>query len=134
VTVVGQEQGLSGWVRPTTESVVEAASLVCRRLGASLLIVVTNSGRTALALSKLRHATPTLALADDPEIARAMSLYWGVCPLLSPAIAAPEQTSNFALEWARERGLINRGDRVVLVRGTMPNDPSHNAMFVQEVP
>ena len=133
VSVVGQEQGRAGWVQSTTESIVEAASLVCRRLGAALLIVVTHSGRTALALSKLRYATPTLALADDAEVARAMALYWGVCPLLSPAIASPDQTSNFALEWAREGGLIARGDRVVLVRGTMPNDPTHNAMFVQEV-
>jgi pyruvate kinase len=131
--VVGQERGRSGWVQPITEGVVEAASLVCRRLGAALLVVVTNSGRTALALSKLRYATPTLALADDAEVARAMALYWGVCPLLSPSIASPEQTSNFALDWAREGGLITRGDRVVLVRGTMPDDPSHNAMFVQEV-
>jgi pyruvate kinase len=133
VTVVGQEKGRAGWVQPTTESVVEAASLVCRRLGSPLLIVVTHSGRTALALSKLRYATPTLALADDPEVARAMALYWGVCPLLSPSIASPEQTSNFALDWAREGGPIARGDRVVLVRGTTPDDPSHNAMIVQEV-
>jgi hypothetical protein len=29
--------------------------------------------------------------------------------------------------------LITRGDRVVLLQGTMPSNPSHNAMFVQEV-
>jgi pyruvate kinase len=131
--VIGQKQGRAGWVQPITESVVEAASLVCSRLNAPLLIVVTHSGRTALALSKLRHATPTLALADDAEIARGMALYWGVSPLLSPAIAAPEQTSNFALAWAEDRGLIVRGDRVVLLRGTRPDEPSHNAMFIQDV-
>jgi pyruvate kinase len=125
--------GRGGWVQPITESVVEAASLVSRRLGAALLIVVTHSGRTALALSKQRHATPTLALSDDFELARAMSLYWGVTPLHFPAATDSEQALAFALAWARERGLVARGDRVVLVSGTMPNSPIHNGMLVREV-
>ena len=52
-----------------------------RRLGASLVIVSTNSGRTALALSKQRYGPPTLALSGDPRVARAMALYWGVTPV-----------------------------------------------------
>ena len=131
--VVGQEPGRAGWVQPITACVIEAASQVCRRLNAALLVVVTHSGRTALALSKLRHATTTLALTDDAEIARAMALYWGVSPVHCPAITEGEQALGIALEWARSRELITRGDRVVLVQGTVPNNPSHNAMFVQEV-
>ena len=61
-------------VLPITEGVVEAASLVCRRPGAALLIVITHSGRTALALSKQRHPTPPFALCPAPEVARALSL------------------------------------------------------------
>ena len=50
----------AGRVQPITESVVEAASLISRRLNAALLVVATHSGRTALALSKHRnpHADP----------------------------------------------------------------------------
>jgi pyruvate kinase len=97
------------------------------------LIVSTHSGRTALAISKLRYPTPALALSDDAEVARAMALYWGVCPLYCPEIHDPDKTLAIALDWARERSLIASGDRVVLLRGTMPDDPSHNAMIVQEV-
>ena len=52
---------------PITDAIVEAASAVCRRLSAALLVVATHSGRTALALSKQRNASPTLALTDNPE-------------------------------------------------------------------
>jgi pyruvate kinase len=131
--VVGQAPGRSGWVLPITEGIVEAVGRVCRRLRAALVVVSTHSGRTALALSKLRYPTPTLALSDDPEIARALALYWGVCPIHCPDIDAPEHTLDVALDWARAREMIAAGDRVVLVRGTMPGHPSHNAMFVQEV-
>ena len=120
-------------VSPITEAVVDAAGLACRRLGAALLVVATSSGRTALAASKARNATPTLALADDAETARAMALYWGVTPLVAPGIADVEHARAVALGWARAHGLARPGDRIVLVRGTIPGNPAHNALLVSEV-
>ena len=113
---------------------VEAASLVSRRLGAALLVVATHSGRTALALSKQRHATPTLALADDrrdrPRHGPLLGGHAAPRPARSPTSSTP---STFALDWARARDLVAPGDRVVLVSGTIPGNPTHNAMLVQEV-
>ena len=123
----------AGWVQPITESVVEAVSLVGRKLGATLVIVASHSGRTALALSKQRYAPSTLALAQDLETARAMALYWGVTPIYAPDTAESSRASEFALGWARERNLVKPGDTVVLVQGTMPNHPSHNTIAVQVV-
>lgn len=122
-----------GFLTPITEGIVEAASQACRRLNAALLVVATHSGRTALALSKHRHATPTLALTDNIEKSREMALYWGVTPIYFPDITQGATAMQFALEWAGARGLISKGDRVVLLRGTVPGNPVHNAMFVQEV-
>ncbi len=130
---LGPGKGRAGWVQPITESVVEAVRNVTRRLGASLVIVSTNSGRTALALSKQRYAAPTLALSGDPAVARALALYWGVTPVNAPEQATGEAAVHFALDWARERGLASGGDYVVIVQGTMPNHPSHNAMMVEVV-
>jgi pyruvate kinase len=93
------EQGPSsrrGWITPITEGVVDAASLACRRLDAKLLVVATHSGRTALALSKHRHPTPTLALTYSTEVSRSMSLYWGVTPVHFPEITDVEQALAFA--------------------------------------
>jgi pyruvate kinase len=130
---LGPEEGCAGWVQPITESMVEAVRQVSRRLSATLVIVSTNSGRTALALSKQRYASPTLALAADPAVARALALYWGVTPVFTPEAARSEQARAFALSWARSRGLIAPGDRIVIVHGTTPNHPSHNGMFVEMV-
>ena len=130
---IGPGSSREALVQPITESVVEAASVVGRRLGASLVIVSTHSGRTALALSKQRSATPTLALSHDPIAARAMALYWGVTPLTTPKEVDAAGTFDFALNWAREHNLVSRGDRLVLVQGTMPNSSIHNGMLVQEV-
>ena len=120
-------------VSPTTEAVVEGASLVCRRLGAALLVVATHSGRTALAVSKRRNATPTLALADSAANARVMALYWGVTPLVSPDISDADGAMSFAMSWSKSQGLIQAGDKIVLVRGSFPGGGVDNAMLVQEV-
>ncbi len=125
--------GRAGEVEPITEAVVEAASLASRKLGAALLVVATRTGRTALALSKHRHAAPTLALAADPENARAMALYWGVTPLFCPEFGGVDHVLAFALDYARARDLVRPGDRVVLVCGTLPGDAAHDAMLVREV-
>ena len=124
----------TGWITPITEGVVDAASLACRRLNAALLVVATHSGRTALALSKHRHPTPTLALADSAEGARMMALYWGVTPVPLPDLADREQRRAVIEDWCRDRGLITSGDRVVIVRGTLPDDPTHNEIEVREIP
>ncbi len=124
----------AGRVQPITESVVEAASHISRRLNASLLAVATHSGRTALALSKQRNPALTLALAHTPETARAMALFWGVTPLPMPDITSPDQLRVFILDWCRVRGLIAPGDRIVGIRGSLPDDPTHNEIVVLEVP
>ena len=122
-----------GWITETTEVVVEAAAMACRRLKAKLVIVATHSGKTAIALSKQRYDSPTLAQTDGPAQARKMSLLWGVTPMLVPELTDGTQSLALALDWARDRGLVAKGDRVVLVRGLIPGNPVHNAVLVQEV-
>ncbi len=120
-------------VQPITESVVEAASLISQRLNAALLVVDTHSGRTALALSKHRNRTPTLALTRDQSTARGISLFWGVTPLPLPDITDRSQLRTFVVDWCRARSLLATGDRVVRIRGTVPDDPTHNEIEVYEV-
>jgi pyruvate kinase len=86
-----------------------------------------------LVLSKQRNSAPTLAVAHDPQTARAMALYWGVTPLPRPDIASPDELRAFILDWCRERGLIAPGDCIVGIRGSQSDDPTHNEIVVLEV-
>jgi pyruvate kinase len=122
-----------GWITPVTEAMVDAASVACRRLNAALLVVATHSGRTALALSKQRHETPTLALARTPEMARTMALYWGVTPTYVHDLVNLEDVLHHLEDWAKRHDLIRSGDNVVLLRGTIPGNPVQNALAVHHV-
>jgi pyruvate kinase len=122
-----------GWITETTEVVVEAAAMVCRRLRATLVVAATHSGRTAIALSKQRYDAPTLALTDVDALARKLALLWGVTPIVVPELTDGVKAMADALEWAASRGLVSKGDRVVLVRGLVPGNAVQNAVLVQEV-
>ncbi len=97
----------AGQVRPITESVVEAASLISRRLNVALLAVATHSGRTALALSKQRNPAPTLA----PGARRTHRPRHG--PVLGRHAAADARPARSRVSPGRDRGMVQgaRDDR-----------------------
>ncbi|QDV33652.1 pyruvate kinase [Tautonia plasticadhaerens] len=133
-TAPGGPADRAGWISPITEAVVESASLACRRLDAALLVVATRSGRSALAVSMQRNRTPTIALAPSEGVARQLSLLWGVVPLILPgAGSGGDGPVDHALSWAKTKGLVSTGDRVVVLRGFFPDHPTHNTMVVREV-
>ena len=63
-----------------------------------------------------------------------MALFWGVTALPMPDITERYQLRAFVLDWCRTRGLIAPGDRIVGIRGSLPDDPTHNEIVVYEVP
>jgi pyruvate kinase len=124
---------LSEIVDPLTEATVDAACLVTQRLDAPLLVVATESGRTALALSNRRPNGTILALTRNVQVARLLSVCWGVtCVVVADTFQA-EQELAFAIDWARSRGLVRAGQRVVLLRGEMPDQAESRAVLAREV-
>ena len=80
--------------------------------------------------------TSTVGWKSDHELARAIKAVhptMKICFVGPPVTTDPERALDFALDWARERGLVKPGDRVILVRGTMPDNPIHNGILVREV-
>ena len=122
----------AGMVTPITESVVVAASMIADQLNASLIVVETHSGRTAAALSNQRGGTLILALAHDLATVRPMSLLWGVVAEPMPKVSSRDEFRDFIVQWGRAHGLIAAGSRIVLIRGSDPQDSTHNELEVFE--
>jgi pyruvate kinase len=75
---------LAGLVNPITEATVDAACLAAARLDAPLLVIATESGRTALALSNRRSTAAILALTRTEAVVRLLAPCWGVTPWCRP--------------------------------------------------
>jgi pyruvate kinase len=121
--------------RLTTEAMVVGAAAAVRELNADLIVVATDSGRTALALSRQRSSVPILAVTHRPETARRMCLYWGVHSLNSQL----ERHSATALldhvvKWGLEHRALKSGNRVIVVGRGNWLDAGHDVIMVHEVP
>jgi len=132
-TARGTSASLTGFVEPITEAAVDAACLVAQRLDAPLIVVATESGRTALALSNRRPPATILAATRTEQIARTLAVCWGVTPVVQPEAASAEEVLAFATEWARSRRLVWQGQHVVLLRGQVPGQDRSRAVLAQEV-
>ena len=130
-----ESASLSGLIDPITEAAADAACLIARRVDAALIVVVTaESGRSALALSNRRPSAPVLALARTEEVARLLSLCWGVEALLLPDARSVEQELSFGMSWAKSHGLVRPGEHAVLLRGQTAGQANTVAILAGEVP
>ena len=125
----------SGCCAPGEElhAVVHAASQAAEDSHARAVAVYTETGRTARFLSKLRPPCPIIALTFDPAVARRMSLYWGVTPA---EIRFAPDTDTMLAGGEREmlrRGLVRKGDRLVVVAGSTHYPGGTNMMKIHRV-
>jgi pyruvate kinase len=104
-----------------TQAVSNAACDVAEAIQAAALVVPTSTGRTASVVARLRPRRPILGLTHHDYALRQMALEWGVTPVLIPESTDVEDLWAHALEAARDSGLVETGDRVVLTTGTAVN-------------
>jgi pyruvate kinase len=100
-----------------------AACDVAEALRAVAILVPTFSGATASAVARLRPRRPIVALTHIEWAQRQMALEWGVTPVHIPEAPDVEELWEVSVSAAREAGLIQPGDRVVITAGTAVNIP-----------
>jgi pyruvate kinase len=129
----GVPASLAGLVDPLTEAIVDAACLAAEQLDAPLIVVATDSGRTALALSNQRPPATILALTRSEPVARTLALCWGVLPVFLPEVTSPVQEMAFAINWGKTHGLIRAGQHVVLLRGQVAGEDRSRGVLARAV-
>jgi len=121
--------------RPITEAVTRGAVAAADFLKADLIVVATVTGRTALALSRLRGKVPIVAFTEREEVSRRMCLYWGVTPQLNRTVAqSPDLLLKNVIAWGRRHGILEAGSRVILVGHAAWLGETHDLMMVHVVP
>ncbi len=116
------------------EAVSQAANAMANHLKARAIVTLTESGFTSRQISKYRPGCPILAVTSSPDVARRLSLNWGVTATVSANAADDESTLEHALSWARERGILARGDVVVVTAGISHEAGSTSSIRVVTLP
>lgn len=100
-----------------TEAVAHATCNTAVDLAADAIITVTFSGQTARMLSKYRPETPIIGCVMDEQIARQLSLSWGITPVMMPYAENTDQMIDLSVAAAKNTGIVKDGDLVVITAG-----------------
>lgn len=104
--------------RPETGIARAAIYLANHLQGVEAIIAMTESGTTALLMSRIRSGMPIFALAPAPETLRRVAVYRGVEPVaFDPSAQPPERINQTAVAHLQTLGLVRNGDRVILTKG-----------------
>ena len=98
-------------------AIAAAASQIAEAIEAKAIATFTQSGVTALRLSRERPSHPILGLTPSRDVARRLALAWGVYPVVIEQTHTMTETVARACAVARRERLAERGDEIVVVAG-----------------
>merc|ERR1712113_356348 len=110
-------QTLAKGVMSNVEAVCSSAVKAAIDANCSLIVCLTETGSTAVALAKYRPKAPILAITASDTTAAHLCLSRGVIPLLTASFVGTDSVIAKALVKAKEWGLANSGDLIVAVHG-----------------
>ena len=99
------------------QSIAMGALFTAYHLGAKAIVALTESGATALWLSRHWTHVPIFALTSRVASERAMALFRNVTPLAIESNSDRDQALKQAVEVVVSKGFASRGDMVVLTVG-----------------
>ena len=90
---------------------------LAEHIEAAAITAFTQSGSTARLVSKYRPRCLILAPTPLEETYRRLTMVWGVVPVLSESAANTDKMIERAFRQARDSGLVQKGQRVVITAG-----------------
>ncbi len=134
--VHGMEQISSiDWDPHTTGGVISKAAVdVAERVGAAYLVAFTQSGDTARRMARLRPRIPIVAFSPLLKTQRELTLSWGIRTVLTPTVEATDEMVRLVDRTLKEKGVVQDGERVVIVAGTPAGRPGRtNSLRVHKI-
>lgn len=115
-------------------AVTHAAAEIAERLDVKYIVTFTQSGDSALRMSRLRPDTPMIALTPNESTQKRLALSWGVHSEVVKKAETTDEMVTIVDTLLKESGRAKDGDYVVVVSGTPVGVPgTTNSIFVHKV-
>ncbi len=99
------------------EIVAQLAYHAAKLAKAAAIVVFTASGSSARLVSRFRPPVPIFAFTQSDRVARALSIVYGVKPVIAPDLTSTDEMMSQMDLMLVERGWVNGRDSVVFVAG-----------------
>lgn len=107
-------------IRSVTSANQVAASLIAEKIGAKLILSITEKGNSCLKMTRYRSKAKVLGVTSYLATVRKMSLYWGITPYFFPYPAHEQHGVDLdkqVINKLRADGELNISDKVVITHG-----------------
>jgi len=101
----------------TADAIMAAVHEVTQTISARAIICWTQTGSTALRAARERSAAPIIAVTSGIDIARRLTLVWGLHCIVSEKAHNVDELVDWAVAFAQREGFAVPGDRVVITGG-----------------
>jgi pyruvate kinase len=101
----------------SAEAISAAAVDIANEVDAQAVITATVSGMTAGMVARHRPSVPVVAVTPDRTTLYRLALVWGVVPVCVPEFSTTDEMVEVMVRAAREAGIVDWGDSVVLMAG-----------------
>lgn len=115
------------------DHIIHAAASISRSGSHKAILVYTESGKTAIALSKARPNIPVYALTPTLETYRKMSLIWGVRAFISPKGKNVDDLFAIGDQQIIEQTKLKKGDAVIVIAGTGLSSGATNILKIHHL-
>lgn len=117
------------------EAIAMASMYTANHLGVRAIASLTETGATALWMSRISSVIPIYALSRHESTNRKVNLYRGVFPIFFPSIHNNHAEANQeAVDLMRKHKAVDDGDLVIITKGDlMGTNGGTNAMKIVEV-
>ena len=111
------------------QSIAMGALFTAYHLGAKAIVAMTDSGSTALWMSRHLSQVPIYALTPKIETQRKMTLYRNVRPLLMSTSTDRDTALRDAEQHLKDRGIVQKGDVYAITCGEPMGAPGGTTMM-----
>ena len=105
------------------EAIAKTAITTANSLGARAIAAMTESGATAMWMSRIGTDIPIYALSEQPRTRRRVTLYRGVNPIsFDPTQREHDAVNREAVAELQSRGVVSGEDLVVITKGDLAGE------------
>lgn len=104
-------------------SICYSAVLLSIKIKSKVIVVTTETGRTAINVSRFRPKAQILALTPNERVVKMLKPYWGIIPIKTNKFYKHEDIINTINEEVRKLKFMKKGDLFISLSGVIPGLP-----------
>ena len=115
--------------RRSDEAIAMATMYTAAHMDAQAIVALTESGNTAMLMSRQNTRVPIFALTQYPRTVNYLALCRGVYPVpFTPSLLEGPTPVREAIDCLRQRGRLEPGDRVLVTKGDFTGPGGTNSL------